>query len=143
MKLFEKHGKNVKPTILLKSQSINENKKFYERFVDFISKEFSESDIEFVRSQTKDIEISDKMFTYYSENGITDEILVTELKQAFSEEHLIIMDSKDSNLSEKYKVVNDLENRRNPYRMIFTVDMLNEGFEVIERNNKKCRIYAA
>lgn len=131
LKLFEKYGKNVKPTILLKSQSINENKEFYERFVDFISKEFSESDIEFVRSQTKDIEISDKMFTYYAENGITDEILVTELKQAFSEEHLIIMDSKDSNLSEKYKVVNDLENRRNPYRMIFTVDMLNEGWDVL------------
>ena len=28
-------------------------------------------------------------------------------------------------------------------RVIFSVDMFNEGVEVIERNNKKCRIYAA
>ena len=28
-------------------------------------------------------------------------------------------------------------------RVIFSVDMFNEGVDVIERNNKKCRIYAA
>ena len=28
-------------------------------------------------------------------------------------------------------------------KVIFSVDMFNEGVEVIERNNKKCRIYAA
>ena len=28
-------------------------------------------------------------------------------------------------------------------RVIFSVDMFNEGVEVVERNNKKCRIYAA
>lgn len=131
LKLFEKYGKNIKPTILLKSKSIDENKEFYGKFVEFISNEFSEADIDFVRNQTKNIEISDKMFNYFLENKITDEMLVTELKQAFSEEHLIIMDCKDKDLSVKYKIVNDLENRKNPYRMIFTVDMLNEGWDVL------------
>lgn len=28
-------------------------------------------------------------------------------------------------------------------KVIFSVDMFNEGVEVIERNNKKCCIYAA
>lgn len=30
-----------------------------------------------------------------------------------------------------------------PLDYIFSVEILNEGVEVIERNNKKCRIYAA
>lgn len=32
---------------------------------------------------------------------------------------------------------------KEPLDYIFSVDILNEGVEVIERNNKKCRIYAA
>ena len=35
------------------------------------------------------------------------------------------------------------ENDRKPLDYIFSVDILNEGVEVVERNNKKCRIYAA
>ncbi len=30
-----------------------------------------------------------------------------------------------------------------PLDYIFSVEILNEGVDVIERNNKKCRIYAA
>lgn len=42
----------------------------------------------------------------------------------------------------KNKVSCELEEM--PYLdYIFTIDIFNEGVEVIERNNKKCRIYAA
>ena len=37
----------------------------------------------------------------------------------------------------------DDTDKEEPLDYIFSVDILNEGVEVIERNNKKCRIYAA
>ena len=37
----------------------------------------------------------------------------------------------------------DATDEMQPLDYIFSVDILNEGVEVIERNNKKCRIYAA
>lgn len=129
LKLFEKYGKVVKPAILLKSKKIEENKMFLEEFISFMSNKFSEADIELIRKDS--VGIIKNMFDYYSKNNITDELLIHELKQAFSREHLIIMDSKDKNISQKQKLVNDLENTENPYRMIFTVDMLNEGWDVL------------
>lgn len=38
---------------------------------------------------------------------------------------------------------NETGENRKPLDYIFSVEILNEGVEVIERNNKKCRIYAA
>ena len=129
LKIFENYGKIVKPTILLKARTIQENKKFFEEFSEYLSKEFSVQDIEIVRNVGSGI--IEKMFLYYKNNNIDDEMLVQELKQAFSDEHLMIMDSKDPDRIEKQRIVNDLENINNPYRMIFTVDMLNEGWDVL------------
>ena len=129
LKVFEKYGKIVKPTILLKARTITENKQFFEEFSEYILKEFSTQDIELIRNVGSGI--IEKMFLYYKNNNIDDEMLVQELKQAFSSEHLMIMDSKDPDKVEKQRIVNDLENINNPYRMIFTVDMLNEGWDVL------------
>ena len=71
------------------------------------------------------------MVEFFKEREISDQDLAAELRQAFSAEHLIFIDSRDKNLSEKQKKVNDLENPYNPYRMIFTVDMLSEGWDVL------------
>lgn len=129
LKLFEKHGLIIKPTILLKSKTIAENQEFYEKFIDYLGNDFNTSDINKIRKNATGV--IEKMFAFFKERGLSDQDVVTELKQAFSSEHLIIMDSKDKNVSEKQKKVNDLENRNNPYRMIFTVDMLSEGWDVL------------
>lgn len=129
LKLFEKHNIYAKPTILLKSKGIDENKEFYKNFINFLKYDFSINDICYIRGNSKGI--VKKMFDFFIKEGISDDILVQELKDAFSEEHLIIMDSKDKDISKKHKIVNDLENLENPYRMIFTVDMLNEGWDVL------------
>ena len=129
LKLFEKHGLIVKPTILLKSKTIAENQEFYEMFVDYIANDFSVADIDKIRKNATGI--VERMFAFFKERELSDQDLVAELKQNFSEEHLIIMDSGDKNVAEKQKKVNDLENRSNPYRMIFTVDMLSEGWDVL------------
>lgn len=41
------------------------------------------------------------------------------------------------------KQIFDTEGKIQPLDYIFSVEILNEGVEVVERNNKKCRIYAA
>ena len=129
LKLFEKYNRYAKPTILLKSKTIESNKEFYESFINFLKYDFSINNICDIRNDSKGI--VKRMFDFFTKEGISDEILVQELKDAFSEEHLIIMDSKDKDISKKHKIVNDLENIKNPYRMIFTVDMLNEGWDVL------------
>lgn len=129
LKLFEKYNRYAKPTILLKSKTIDSNKEFYDVFIKFLKYDFSIDDICCIRNDSKGI--VKKMFDFFIKEGISDDILVQELKDSFSEDHLIIMDSKDKDISKKHKIVNDLENIENPYRMIFTVDMLNEGWDVL------------
>ncbi|MBQ8999704.1 MAG: DEAD/DEAH box helicase family protein [Clostridium sp.] len=129
LKLFEKYGKVIKPAILLKSKIIEENKAFFQEFILYMNNDFSEKDINLIRTGCAGV--IKTMFKYFSDNDVSDNMLVYELKQAFSKEHLIIMDSKDKDVSEKQKLVNNLESKDNPYRMIFTVDMLNEGWDVL------------
>ena len=129
LKLFADYKKNIKPVILLKSKSIAENRAFYNEFILYLNNSLSIDDILFIKNQASGI--TKKMFDYFDKISIDYEILVQELKESFSENHLIIMDGDDKELSEKNKIVNDLENIKNPYRMLFTVDMLNEGWDVL------------
>ena len=131
LKLFEsiKVG-NSKPVILLKTTGKTvECDKFYDEYIDFINNQFNENTIQMIRSQA--IGTIERMFEYFDKNGISDSDLVLELKQSFSEEHIVKIHSKVPNISELQQKLNDLENHRNPYRMIFTVDMLNEGWDVL------------
>ena len=85
------------------------------------------------------------MFGYFKEREISDQDLAAELRQAFSAEHLIFIDSRDKNLSENQKKVNDLEMPDKPYRWIFTVNMLSEGwdglnlFDIVRLNDTRQR----
>ena len=131
LKLFEKHGvANTKPVILLKAyKTVEDLDNFYNGFVDFINNSFNEMDINRIRNQAEDIVKT--MFDYYENNGIDDRSLVNELKQAFSEEHIIKIHSKVSNVDELQVKLNDLENKDNPYRMVMVLDMLHEGWDVL------------
>lgn len=129
LKLFQKYGLNRKPTILLKSDKISSSQDFYNYFVEYMKSRFSTSDIDRFRIDAAGI--IRKMFDFFDKENITDNILVEELKEAFSCEHLIIMNMIDDASKTKQILVNDLENPKNPYRMIFTVDMLNEGWDVL------------
>lgn len=128
LKLFAEHSHNIKPVILLKSQRINDSKDFYEEFLDRLSK-LTGDDIASINIGINPI-IS-KAFEYFNRKGITFQMLAEELKHAFAEEHCIIMNGSTDNTAEKQIAVNTLEDSSNPYRLIFTVDMLNEGWDVL------------
>src|SRR5699024_8578508 len=69
---------------------------------------------------------------YFKEKDETYQFLVETLKTSFQKENAIIMNSKSAdNTKEKQLAVNSLEDKDNPYRIIFTVDMLSEGWDVL------------
>lgn len=131
LKLFEKHKVgNSKPIILCKeSGQITDLDKTFDDYIDFVENVLCESNIDRIRSQAKDI--VEVMFNYFDANNITSEHLVIELKQAFSKTHAIKVHSKIKDISELQKKLNDLENPSNPYRIVFTLDMLSEGWDVL------------
>lgn len=131
LKIFEKNGiVNSKPVVLLKAHNkIEELDDFYDSFTDYMNNEFNEKEIIKIRNQADGI--IKVMFDYFSNNGITDQNLVDELKQAFSEEHIIKIHSKIPNVNELQIRLNNLEDLNNPCRMVMTLDMLHEGWDVL------------
>ncbi len=127
--LFGDAGQNIKPVVLLKSKTIRESKEFYEEFYQKLNSlnpseiiQFKESGNEYLRNAVD----------YFIEKDSTLNTLVADLKLGFSSENSIIMNSKsEAEEKEKQIAVNSLEDRNNPYRIIFTVDMLNEGWDVL------------
>lgn len=125
-KIFEKNKLHIKPVILFKSKTIKESQSFLEEFI-YAIKNLKTETLEAIHNGTSDETIL-KIFSYLHDNKITQENLVTELKEDFSEEKLISVNSKeDSEL--KQLAVNSLET--NEYRAVFAVDKLNEGWDVL------------
>jgi len=131
LKIFEKNGiTNSKPVILLKANKKTSNlDEFYNEFIEFMKNSFDEKVIDKIRNQANGI--IKTMFEYFEQNDIDDRSLVEELKQSFSEEHIIKVHSKIQNVNELQIKLNDLENENNPYRMVMTLDMLHEGWDVL------------
>lgn len=127
-KIFEKYSKLIKPVILLKSKTIKESQSFFEAFVMGI-KNLKTADLEKIKSRAQDKSIQ-KVFAYLEANNITLDNFITELKEDFSEEKLISVNSKDES-EQKQLAVNSLEDEKNEYRAVFAVDKLNEGWDVL------------
>ena len=127
-KIFETHKVYVKPVILLKSKTIKESRNFYKEFVYNIAK-LSVNQLQKIKEQTTKGPIK-KAFDYFEDREISLDNLVLELKEDFSEEKCLSVDSKDDS-EEKQLIVNSLEDLDNEYRVIFAVDKLNEGWDVL------------
>ncbi|MEA4115560.1 DEAD/DEAH box helicase family protein [Mycoplasma sp. 744] len=126
--LFADLKLNIKPVIMLKSQKIAESEKFYIEFFEKIKKltTYELANLEFV-----EIEQIKKAIQYFRDKDSTLEILEHSIKNAFTEENTIIMNGISDNNKEKQLLVNSLEDLDNPIRLIFAVDMLNEGWDVL------------
>ncbi|MCE8162914.1 MAG: DEAD/DEAH box helicase family protein [Candidatus Moeniiplasma glomeromycotorum] len=127
-KVFEKNKLLIKPVILFKSKTINESKVFEEEFIKGI-RTLTPEKITEIKVNSKDQTIT-KMFQYFENNQISFENLATELQEDFSVEKTISVNSKDES-EEKQLAVNTLESPQNEYRVIFAVDKLNEGWDVL------------
>lgn len=127
--LFGDAGQNIKPVVLLKSKYITDSEAFY---VEFYSKLNNLKPSEIMQFKKSENEYLRNAIDYFIEKDSTLSTLVSDLKLGFSVENSIIMNSKsEAEEKEKQIAVNSLEDRNNPYRIIFTVDMLNEGWDVL------------
>jgi type III restriction enzyme len=127
-KIFEKNRKTTKPVILFKSKTINESKSFQEEFIRGLSTLTSEK-LSKVETNVKD-EFMVKMFKYFFDNKISLDNLIIELKEDFSAEKTLSVNSKEES-EDKQLAVNTLEDPNNEYRAVFAVDKLNEGWDVL------------
>ena len=126
-KLFADIHQHIKPVVLLKSKTIDESKIIFNQFVQAVSS-ISESDIAKIRERAKDDLAA--AFDYFDKHNISTADLILELQLDFSNERLLLIDGK--NISpEKQRLLNSLEDETNHVRAIFAVDMLNEGWDVL------------
>lgn len=128
LNLFADCSQNVKPVILLKSQYKKSSQDFYNAFFPKLEALRAE-DIEILTTVGDDLFCT--ALTYFKKKDHSLQSLITALKHAFAEDNAIIMNSSTDNTTEKQLAVNSLEDSGNPYRIIFTVDMLEEGWDVL------------
>lgn len=128
LKVFQDHGLDIKPVILFKALTKEQSRTFREEFLEHISNLSTEHLLEL-----RDMSVNptlQRMYRYYEENSISYDILVQELKEDFSKERCISMNDADE--AEKVQlIVNTLENKDNPYRVVFQVKKLDEGWDVL------------
>lgn len=127
-KIFEKHGLRIKPVILMKSKTIKESQVFQEKFKAQI-KSLNAGLLQKIKESSTQSAVQ-KMFDYCEANNVSLENLISELKEDFSEGRLISVNSKEESI-EKQIAVNTLEDENNEYRVVFAVDKLNEGWDVL------------
>ncbi|HGK7334674.1 DEAD/DEAH box helicase family protein [Peptostreptococcus porci] len=126
--LFADLKQNIKPVIMLKSQKIAESEKFYQ---EFFKKVKDLTTYEIANLELVGIDKLTEAIQYFKDKDSTLEILEHSIKSSFTEETAIIMNGASDNNKEKQLLVNSLEDLDNPIRLIFAVDMLNEGWDVL------------
>lgn len=126
--LFADLKLNIKPVVMLKSKKIDESKSFYD---DFFKKVKELTSYEIQNLELVGIEKLTEAINYFKEKDDTLEFLEQSIKTAFTEDTSIIMNGSSDNNNENQLLVNSLEDLDNPIRLIFAVDMLNEGWDVL------------
>ena len=127
--LFSYCGQNIKPVIMLKSKVIKESRSFYDEFFEKINK-LDSSDFENLPKEDKYLK---KALDYFrdKDKNKTFEFLKESIRDSFVEEKAIIINGNEDNNVEKQLLLNSLEDKKNNKRIIFAVDMLNEGWDVL------------
>ena len=127
-KVFEKHQLIIKPVILFKAKTIKDSADFHKEFLDTIET-IDKEDLETIKNTAVEGDVIYNAFQFFEKNNIQLDSLALELKEDFSIEKTIEVNSKKA---ETYQVeLNTLEDADNEIRAIFAVDKLNEGWDVL------------
>ncbi|HFU4025872.1 TPA: DEAD/DEAH box helicase family protein [Streptococcus suis] len=132
-KIALKNGINLKPLVMFKSQKIAESQENLDAFLGVLDN-LSAVNIQEQRTLVSEVDekssILKKAFSYFETVGISDTDLVAELQEDFRKERLLLVDGKNKN-KDSLHLLNTLEQPSNEIRAIFAVDMLNEGWDVL------------
>ena len=125
--IAEKHGLLLKPVILFKSRRIADSHINYELFISII-RNLNLAKLKEVLSVNSDA--LKKLANYLSTHNVDMEAFISEIKMAFSPERLAnVNDEKEAD--EIQVDINRLEDEDNQIRVVFAVDKLNEGWDVL------------
>lgn len=127
-KVFQSYRQNVKPVVFFKSRLVKENAGNMETVINMV-KDLTGDRIKKFFEQASS-EIISKAHNYFIEKNISYDELASELKEDFSAEHCISA-NQDKEVEETQLALNSLEDKNNPYRAVFAVDKLNEGWDVL------------
>ncbi|TLE12012.1 DEAD/DEAH box helicase family protein [Helicobacter bilis] len=130
--LAQKHNIILKPVIMYKSESINESKQNEKFFINFLENLETSQISSFYESINKESELLHKSLEFFKrEYGLSyANSIINFLKNNFKS--LYILNTNDEKELEKNQVLlNTLEDTSNEIRVIFSVDKLNEGWDVL------------
>ena len=127
-KVFQDYRQNIKPVVFFQSRLVKENAANMAKIIDMV-KSLSGERIKNLFEQSTSETLAEAQ-KYFIKNDISYDELASELKDDFSEEHCISAND-NQDVENKQIMLNSLEDKTNPYRAVFAVDKLNEGWDVL------------
>jgi len=124
-----KYRINLKPVILFKSQKTISQSEANKAQFHKIIEQLSDDDIENIRNKS-DIPLVQRAFKFFNENHINSKQFAERLRKEFDKSRCISVNEEEE--KEKQQIlINTLEDKDNPIRVIFAVQKLNEGWDVL------------
>ena len=128
LKLFQAHRLAVKPVVLFKSAAIRESAAFQAAFAARMET-LTGPDLAQAAARAPS-PILERALAWFRANGISLNALAQELRQEFSPAHCISVND-EADVERKQLLLNSLEDPENPYRAVFEVKKLDEGWDVL------------
>ena len=122
-------GMHLKPVVLVKSRLIKDSEQIEKDFYDLLDN-LKPAHITNIEKNARTTLLK-TAFNYFRDNGISNSYLVRELKEDFRREKCIGVNSESTYSDEDQLKLNSLEDYDNELRLIFTVKMLCEGWDVL------------
>ena len=119
----------VKPVVLLKSRTIAASENFSEKFQHRL-KNLTTREIKNLLEQQKNNPIIMRVLEFLNNKQISLKTFSKKLQAEFSPKYCLEVNSKNDS-EEKQLILNSLESKENEYRLIFTVNKLVEGWDVL------------
>ena len=129
-KIAEKHGLAIKPVVLMKSRLIKDSQVNTQNFMEFINGLTGKYIKQKRNSYRSDPSLA-KIYRYFFEELQIDyDNFALELREDFSSDKIINVNEEKE--MKAYQIqVNSLEDAENEIRVVFAVDKLNEGWDVL------------
>ena len=129
-KVAETHGIQCKPVILMKSRTIKESAEHEAAFTTMVAG-LTADKLNMLRSEIREDETLSRALTFiFDERALNGDEFARELQGDFAAEKVVnVNNPKD--LQDRQIELNELESRDNEVRVIFAVDKLNEGWDVL------------
>ena len=132
---------NFKPVILFKTNGTIKESENNRKEFEYLIENLNAEQILYIKNNTNNSIFND-LFNFYEDNNISIPNLVKKIKLNFNKRHILDV-NKDEDIENYQLILNNLESKNNPFRIIFAVQKLNEGwdvlnlFDIVRLSNKK------